>query len=95
MKREILKASMVMVAVALMLVILVVANCGHIQPQAQGPTVIVFCDDKPDEIKARVQKAMYQKPQVEVDRPWHEDFISWFNRYGGFASLLALPFLIW
>jgi len=89
MKREITKGILTGTTILYLLYILMTGSgCATQQAQAP-PTVIVFCDDRPEDIKARVQKAMYQKP---VEQGF--DLIDWINKYGGAAALVVLPFII-
>jgi len=64
---------------------------GCVTTQAKPPVVVVILDghESPEDIQVRVQDAMAREVQPG------EQAVTWINRYGGAAALIALPFLIW
>jgi len=90
MKTEIMKAGTVLVSLVMMLAILVLANSCATQQAQAPPMVIVVCDQNAEAVRAQIE-AIFS----EEDQPFYEDFIDWFQRYGGAAVLGIFPFLIW
>ena len=89
MKREITKGILTGTTILYLLYIFM-TGYGCATQQAQAPTVIVVCSENADQVRAQIDAIF-----AEEDQPFYEDFIDWFQRYGGAAVLGIFPFIIW